>query len=41
MLDAKSFQVTVSEGPIKIGQSPASPIQTKVLIFKNRMRWRL
>ena len=37
----KSFQVTVSEGPIKIGQSPASPIQTKVLIFKNRMRWRL
>ena len=40
MLDAKSFQVAVSEGPIKIGQSPASPIQTPFLIL-DRMRFRL
>ena len=31
----KTLQVTVSEGPIKIGQIPASPIQTKVLIFRS------
>ena len=36
----KSFQVTASEGPIKIGQSPASPIQIQFLIL-DRMRFRL